>query len=349
MIPFWTQFLGLARGAARVILLRRQPDPTDDIYIEGPLRMLVRERRIALQIVNFSRGWSRRALLAGGVLVISRYIEPALLDFIREHRGRFRKIVYLFDDDLGAVRQTQGLPQAYKDWILPFAEGPFRELLELADTLVVTSPHLLDRYPASRTRLLEPVFYLGEVGAGHLDHHRDLNTIRIVCSLTSTHQFDLAAIAPALGALLDRYPQVRLTVIGAPPPPELARRPGVLQIPQRPWRDYKRLLARTRAHLSLAPLLDTPWNMGKSMIKLIDAVQMGAAPVFSDVAPYRRLIDDGIHGVLAANDPAVWLERLSDLVEHPERLRGMAAHAQHRALELASPARARAFWLDLLS
>lgn len=349
MIPFLEQFFGPGRGAARVVLLRRQPDPTDEIYIEGPLRRLVHERRIGLRIVNFGRGWSRRALLGGDVLVISRYIESELLACIREHRGRFRKIVYLFDDDLAAVRETQALPQAYKDWILPFAEGAFRHLLDLADTLVVTSPHLAERYATPHTRLLEPVFYLGEIGAGQLEHYRDLRTIEIVCALTTTHQYDLELIAPALGALVDRFPQVRLKVIGCPPPPDLLRRGSVQYIPQSPWPAYKRLLARTRAHLSLAPLLETPWNLGKSMIKLIDAAQLGAVPVFSDVAPYRRLIDNGVQGGLVANDPAAWLACLSDLVEHPGRLREMAAHAQQRALELASPARARAFWLELLS
>lgn len=351
-LEFIRRLLGRAGHGPRVLLVRKQHDPTDDIYIQTPLTALAREGLLSLKVLNFAEGFGAGALGRADVLVISRYIHPRLLRLVQERAASFRRIVYLFDDDLLAASQSASLPEGYRQMIGEFAQTLFPQLLELAHTVVVTSPRLAERYASPRTRLLEPTLYrdLSRVG---LEHFASLGggrsgPLEVAYLGTTTHYGDLCAVAPGLRQFVEEQPAVRLTVVGCELPPALERHPRIRAIGQKPWGEFKRFAAGFRTHLGLAPLLDTPWNQGKTAIKLIEYAQYGAAALYSAVPPYRGLIEEGAQGWLVENEPEAWRRRLGELVARPEELRAGAERAQAFAALVANPERARRFWRELL-
>jgi hypothetical protein len=71
-------------------------------------------------------------------------------------------------------------------------------------------------------------------------------------------------------------------------------------------------------HIGLAPLLDTPFNRGKSPIKAMDYAALGLAVLASDTPVYRGSIADGPAGQLVPNDPLAWHAALDWMIRNPD-------------------------------
>ena len=94
----------------KAVLIRRQPDPTDDLYVGMPLARLRNAPR--LRTIDLVRSPSPAALDSADMLIISRYITSPLLDRLRERREAFGRLIYLVDDDLPEIETTEQLPPA---------------------------------------------------------------------------------------------------------------------------------------------------------------------------------------------------------------------------------------------
>ena len=65
--------------------------------------------------------------------------------------------------------------------------------------------------------------------------------------------------------------------------------------------------------IGLAPLRQNGFNVCKSDIKLLDYAAIGAAGVYSRVAPYASIAERGL-GLVADADPDAWAEALNQLI-----------------------------------
>jgi Glycosyl transferases group 1 len=105
-------------------------------------------------------------------------------------------------------------------------------------------------------------------------------------------------------------------------------------------------------HIGLAPLLDTPFNRGKSSVKAMDYAALGLTVLASDTPVYRGSIADGPAGHLVANDPRHWHSALDWLIrDHASRSSGTARAREAFLAQatLASHAETRlAAWARLL-
>lgn len=158
--------------------------------------------------------------------------------------------------------------------------------------------------------------------------------VRILCMGTRTHAEDFAIIEPALRALKSKFGDaVQICMVGVrstdddagglietlPPPafvgasyPAFVSWLGTLQ----PF------------DIGLAPLRASDFNRSKSEIKFLDYAALGAAPIVSDLEPYRSLIQDGINGYLVEERQDSWLDVLGRLVEDREHRRAIARAAR---------------------
>ncbi len=134
---------------------------------------------------------------------------------------------------------------------------------------------------------------------------------------TRTHDRDFLAAAPALEAVLEAHPQVRLAIHGdLSVPPGLARFGDRLaRVPMLAADDYVRAVATW--DISIAPLAPGVFNDAKSCIKFLEASMHGVPTVASPSEPFRRAITHGATGFLAADD-AAWRDALTRLVVDPE-------------------------------
>ena len=100
------------------------------------------------------------------------------------------------------------------------------------------------------------------------------------------------------------------------------------------WPNFLAETGSGRIDILLTPLLASPFNAGRAPVKVIDAARSGAAGLYSDRAPYRGFVRDGIDGLLLDDQHASWLAGIERLIADPEERRRLAAGGRQRALEL---------------
>lgn len=334
-------------SGVKALVIRRRADPTDDLYVQAPLRRLTARGNISLEALDF--GWG---LTAAGRLrphlhdcthvIVSRYCPGAWVKALIENRGRRFQLIYLVDDDIPAAAATGALPLTYRLRMARVARREFAAFLRGADRVVVTSRFLAGKYPADNVDLLEPanIWPLRS-----LDHFQDPERIVISFHATAIHQGDLAAVAPALRKVHDARANVWLEIMtDGKVPLYLRRLPRCRVRPDLPWPQYREVVQSSQSHIGLAPLMDSPYNRGKSHIKLFDITAMGAAGVYSNRSPYAGVIRHGVNGVLVEDRAEAWADTLIDLVDNPGRAKRMAEAAQELVADIGDPKRLEKYW-----
>ena len=162
---------------------------------------------------------------------------------------------------------------------------------------------------------------------------RATDTIRIAYfSGTASHNKDFAVITPVLVRLLEKYPQMRLVLVG-PLDVTSVLNQFASQIERAPFAPRKEHFANVASvDINLAPLeIGNPFCESKSELKWFEAGIVGVPTVASATAPFREAITDGIDGYVAAND-AEWQEKLEELITDRDRRVAMGERARQTAL-----------------
>ncbi len=146
---------------------------------------------------------------------------------------------------------------------------------------------------------------------------------------SGTHGPDLRMVAPALREVLVKYrDRVSFELLNEQLPPELAQLPNVRRFDGTPdYAAYARQFTDRTWDIGIAPLQDTAFNRAKSALKYLEFSAMGAACVFSDVAPFRETVTQGETGLLATTTEE-WTRSLSQLIEDAALRERIAANAQ---------------------
>jgi glycosyltransferase involved in cell wall biosynthesis len=148
---------------------------------------------------------------------------------------------------------------------------------------------------------------------------------------SSSHTPDLEFITPVLIELINRFPgKIQIRIWGTEPPQALRACPEVQWIPSpsNTYKDFVRYFQTQYADIFVAPLLDNIFNQCKSPIKFFEYSALGTAGVYSRVAPYEEVIQNGINGFLASTQEE-WLQYLIQLVEDEELRLKLAVNAQN--------------------
>ncbi len=136
---------------------------------------------------------------------------------------------------------------------------------------------------------------------------------------TATHDRDFQEAAPAVVSVLERFPHVELWAVGLLTLDARFERFGerVRPLPYRPWRRLPALLARV--DVNLAPLeAGNPFTEAKSCLKYLEAGVACVPTIASPTADFRRAIEPGANGFLAAGEHE-WREVLQELVASAAR------------------------------
>ncbi len=126
----------------------------------------------------------------------------------------------------------------------------------------------------------------------------------------------LRGIEPALAAITQRYPHVRIRVVGGGSAG--LRLPGVESVG---WTLDRELNELHQFDIGIMPMPDDEWARGKCGFKALLYMSVGIPVVASPVGVNRAIIREGVNGFLVADAPA-WIARLSSLIEDaPLRVR----------------------------
>jgi hypothetical protein len=276
--------------------------------------------------------------------VLIRRDSDALMRRVREQAGQ---LIYLIDDDIEAACDSLDLPPHYRERLIRFHEDHHRALTERADTLIVTSQALKERFAWHRdVKLLHPVWHLPMANDSHFEEIERGGPIRAVHLGSGSHAAGLAFLEPVIGELLQRHPRLHFTYVGHRPAlGALDRHPRVARIRPRSWRRYRMWIGRQRFHLGFYPVPDTPFDRARSHNKLLEYGVVGAVGAYSKSWPPAGHVDES---AIIAEGQHEWVEAISSALAAPEKLLSLAAAARPALDRLNNPATQRGFWSELL-
>jgi hypothetical protein len=150
---------------------------------------------------------------------------------------------------------------------------------------------------------------------------------------TATHDGDFLLIQPGLARLKevfgDRVTIDMLGVTGRGDMPPWINRLGMTQAGNASYPGFVHwITGQSGWDVGLAPLANTSFNRGKSMIKTLDYAALGLAVVASSVEAYRGSLADGPGGMLLPNQPDAWYAALSRLRRDPAEVLRLANGAR---------------------
>ena len=346
-------------SAPKIILLSDGARPTEDIYfLKSAVPFL--KKHHDFQILRFNcnsavmSSWMLRLpQFKNAHLIIVRSIPSKSLSFLEQNRYGFSSITYIIDDDFSAaladdVQST--LPDVYIQKISRLYQIQ-RRILALANTVVASCEFLRLKlsFAHDNVQLLPPSFLHNLPKLQHF--HGDAS--QIVYPGTRAHSFDLAMIIPALkqiNAEPKNHRDISVScMLGRHLPESLKGQPFIQNQPAMTWHQFFSLQKSRRFHIGLAPLMETSFNRGKSWNKLLDITAFGAVGVFSDRAPYKDIVRDGLNGLLVDDDSQSWEESLRRLLAYPADTLQMARAAQQTVKSLADPLKCYEFWHQLFN
>jgi glycosyltransferase involved in cell wall biosynthesis len=208
---------------------------------------------------------------------------------------------------------------------------PMVEAISGADLVTVSTPAIKEYLsPLNENIVVLPNFFDDRLWQFRKPSVADPQRVVIGYMGGHTHLYDVRSILPAIQAILAQYPErLEFRFWGLKPPEELLSAPQVTwTIPDTLlYRDFAAYFQQQSADIFIGPLESNEFNSCKSSIKFFEYSALGAPGVFSDIEPYRQVVEHGSSGYLAASQED-WISHLSYLIENPvERVR-VAGQAQ---------------------
>lgn len=247
------------------------------------------------------------------VMVIQRAMDHRQTQCIPLYQKQGIKVIIEVDDDFDTISSRNVAYRGSHPKFSPWSNREWlKESTKLADLVIVTTPHLADRYGGHGRVKIVPNF----VPEAHLavSPTYDWEGLRVGwMGQIGTHPDDLQVMRGALAEVLRRY-DAHFFVVGGPN--GVSRAASVAEsrlvtVPYAPIDQY----AAEMAHMDvgIVPLADTPFNQGKSALKGLEYAAIGLPYVASRTLPYAFAWQEGLKGYLASK-PADWKFHLSKLL-----------------------------------
>lgn len=177
--------------------------------------------------------------------------------------------------------------------------------------------------------------------------NKDKSVVRIGWQGSMTHYADLKMVLPALREVINKYPHVRIELMGGLVLDEAAElfkewtekefKNVLITAGTKSWESYPKKLSTKKWDIGICPLVDDEFNRNKSHIKWMEYSAYKIPTVASKVYPYFKDIDgvktiqDGKTGFLASTTEE-WVSYLSQLIES-KKLRQKIGNNAHEFIK----------------
>jgi glycosyltransferase involved in cell wall biosynthesis len=135
-----------------------------------------------------------------------------------------------------------------------------------------------------------------------------------------THLPDLDSIKAAVLSILEKYgDKVILKIWGLTPPEELKNHRQVDWTIPNIWKypNFSKFFQNLKVDIFIAPLIDNNFNKSKSFIKYLEYGSLGVPAIYSNIEPYKSIIEHENNGFLASTLQD-WEKYLSILIENEQ-------------------------------
>ena len=264
------------------------------------------------------------------ILICQRHAFDTVEDvnhLIKHCRKYQIRLVYDLDDDLINIPEDHSEATSLCTFV-----PVVKELLKAADTVWVSTPALATTLTDLRSDIIViPNGHDNRLWGDPIAKQRS-DKVRIVFMGTATHNSELAFLEPVALELMHRFGNKVIFEIvgiksGSLPKGMIRKSPENYNVTYPFFVEWFR---RQHWDIAVAPLLESSFNSCKSAIKLMDYAAL-RLPIVASRHPEYEAAFGGDHGIIfAENDQAVWIEKLSMLIEAPDDIR---AHYSHLSWE----------------
>lgn len=338
----------------RWLMLRDRAFPTEDIYFLVSAVPELKKLGIEVDEIQTRKHWfpwryarPLPAMYEEANILVCRSLPTVWLQWLIRNKHKLGRIVYLIDDNVKAAAQDKTLPDSYRRRMKHVAQFQ-PAILALTDEVVASSQHLADTLKTqhSKVSVLTPPLLAPLPGFQHFEAEpSSKKPWQIGFYGTRAHVADLEFIAPAMVALHHQRTDAAFEVMLGQYTPKVLSSLSRCAIPAPlPWNAFREYQCQRRIHVGLAPLLPTEFNAGKSYIKFLDIAAMGGVGIYSNRYPYNEIVEHGVNGMLADDDPNDWLKCMRALLDNPSQTLTMAKNAAQKAADVGHHHHAFEFW-----
>jgi tetratricopeptide (TPR) repeat protein len=265
--------------------------------------------------------------LEAELLVLFQSNDIELLPLIEQRRKAGKRTIIEFNDNF--YEPPSASPVA-REWSSPLVWQGYEMMMRAADAVMITTPGLRQAFGAvvGKEKLHEVPnqfpFDL-EPFDGLFRPIDPKGEVRLGWAGSVGHMADFLAYLPALRELLERYPRLKLCVMGNDALPALLRLPPE-RYEHRKWGSMHEYLGFLKTvQIGFAPLLDTPYNRCRTDIKAVEMGARGVAPILTNCPAY----DNFLQGtkVPSFKTPAEFVKIVEGYLTSPELARKSAEAA----------------------
>jgi glycosyltransferase involved in cell wall biosynthesis len=267
--------------------------------------------------------------VADSLVVFVRYVPSAWADLVDRARPRLRRLVFFMDDDVLDARASVGMPWRYRFKLLRLAASRRRWLQRQGAELWVSTPYLQQKYAGWLPKLIAPTAAVAPGATRRVFYHG-----------SASHTAEIRWLRPVMEATLRRDERLVFEIFGGRDVYRLYQGvPRVTVIHPMRWPTYQALVSMSGRHVGLAPLLDLPFNRGRSYTKFFDITQCGAVGVYASGSACAEVVRDGVEGLVAEMEQEAWVDAILRLTADEPQRQAMLSSAQTRLIELSEQAR----------
>lgn len=259
----------LSLSAALNRCLTSRNSPTADLYF----RNACQDRLTNGSIKQFSP----TVFASASTQLVIRHDARAPVGLNRE------RLVYFIDDLWNFGDQNPGLSWFYFNKMQRVEGNAASWYMKRADAVVVSTAKLAEiaslEAPQAKIFQIDPYWSEPLANSDHFDNAG----FDIAYLGSQVHSADLAFLFPVIRRILDKIPEATFSLSsGHRIPADINRHPRINRINALRWPEYRAALVNRRFHAALYPLLDTAFNRGRSINKIIEHAVVGAVGLYSD-------------------------------------------------------------------
>ena len=264
---------------------------------------------------SVTTGKFTRGALDYDVVVFQIDHSPGAYQFARALKDAGKKIVYELDDAFDCLEPWH---PSYASFGEPSRQEAIRAMMRLADAVQVSTSWLASRY-AERARRIQVIPNLIELSAWpQAPKLRNDGIFKILWAGSASHAGDLREVLPALAQFAKVHSDAKVVFFGQELKDAEVPHGQLENIPWCEFEDYPFKLAEVDADVSIAPLADIKFNLGKSNLRILQMWATGYPVIASSVGPYADAIEHGSNGLLSVTTQD-WIDALEFLYKNRDK------------------------------
>lgn len=294
--------------ARRVLVVAARPCPTVDYYLRDLLGAALSDgNRLVFddQVEAFVGPRPLEVIQPGTRVILVRMPSSRWQGVLRGAEREIVDVTWLIDDDVLAARDDDWLPEEFRLKLLGDYLRFKRDFAGLIDRVWASTPQIAARFPAGRVEVRPPKLFSAP--------RSERRWVTIFYHGTGSHRREHAFLLPIFHEVQARCEHTLIEVSGDHALYRAFRGvPRLRVLHPLGWPDYLAHLRAGNYQVGLAPLLDTPFNRGRSGLKALQFTELGVQGVLSRRAPYIDYAAlPGMH--LVSDDSAAWTAQIVEL------------------------------------